>query len=287
MKAGGKIVLTPQPVIMIKPNICLIKSYETGATVDPFIVKCLVDWLLDNYDVQRIIIGEADATVLSIDIAFKVLGWEEVFRHYPRVKLQNLSRDETVAVKLNGRYFAELNMPRSMMEANYVISVGKLKTHGMTGVTGILKNQYGANPIKYKAQYHARLDDVICDLTAARVPDLCLVDGIIAMEGGTGPVNGIPRAAGLLVAGDDAVAVDDACARIMGFKPRHISHLCQARKRKIGSDRYEVFGREIGEVAARFEFTPGWKKAITRIYRNKWLHAAFGRKKKKTSTGQV
>ena len=53
--------------VMIKPNICLVRSYETGATVDPYLVKCLVDWLLENYDLEKIYIGESDATMLNLN----------------------------------------------------------------------------------------------------------------------------------------------------------------------------------------------------------------------------
>ena len=43
-----------------------------------------------------------------------------------------------------------------------------------------------------------------------------LVDGIVAMEG-NGPVAGDSRPAGLIIAGDNPVAVDAVCARLMGF----------------------------------------------------------------------
>src|SRR5574341_956580 len=221
LKNSSKINISRKANIFIKPNICLVKSYETGATVDPFVVKCLVDWLLQNYDIETISIGEADATLLNIDVAFKVLGWEDAFNHYSNVRLLNLTKDEYIDVDIDGLYFKNLKMSRAYMESDYLISVGKLKTHTMTGITCILKNQYGANPIKYKSQYHPRLDDVICDLNTVKQPDLCLIDGVIAMEG-AGPISGIPNPLGLLIAGNDAVAVDHACARIMGFKPHKI-----------------------------------------------------------------
>jgi uncharacterized protein (DUF362 family) len=43
-----------------------------------------------------------------------------------------------------------------------------------------------------------------------------VVDGIIAMEG-NGPVAGVPKGTGVLVAGMNPVAVDAVCARLMGF----------------------------------------------------------------------
>ena len=85
MKVRNNIKITPKADVMVKPNICLVCGYETGATVDPFIIKCLVDWLLQNYDIKTITIGEADATELNVDVAFKVLGWEDTFNHYTSV----------------------------------------------------------------------------------------------------------------------------------------------------------------------------------------------------------
>ena len=271
MREMGKIKIPPKANIMIKPNICLVKGYETGATVDPFIVKCLIDWLLQNYDIETITIGEADATELNVEIAFKVLGWVDTFNQYANVKLLNLTKDEYVDIDLNGLYFKNLKMSKSYMESDFLISVAKLKTHTMTGITCILKNQYGANPIKYKAQYHKNLDEVICDMNKVRLPDLCLIDGIIAMEG-AGPVSGAPNPVGLLITGNDAVATDHACARLMGFNPNKISHLKLAVKQKLGSTDYEVFGERIEDVRTKFEFVPRWKTVVTGIYRNKFIN---------------
>ena len=271
MKDRGKINIPPKANVMIKPNICLVKGCETGATVDPFIVKSLVDWLLQNYDIRTITIGEADATELNVNVAFKVLGWEDAFNLYSNVRLLNLTKDEYVDVDLDGSYFKNFKMSKSYMESDFLISVGKLKTHTMTGITCILKNQYGSNPIKYKAQYHDHLDEVICDLNQARLPDLCLVDGIIAMEG-AGPVSGIPNPLGLLVVGNDAVAIDHACTRIMGFNPNKISHITLAVKQKLGSTDYEVFGENIEDVRIKFKFVPHWKKIVVGIYQNEFIN---------------
>ena len=266
MKKRGKIKIPQKANVMIKPNICLVRGYETGVSVDPFIVKCLVDWLLQNYDIETITIGEADATELNVEVAFKVLGWEDTFNRYPNVKLLNLTKDENVDIYLNGLYFTDMKMSKSYVESDFLISVAKLKTHTMTGITCNLKNLYGANPIKYKAQYHPHLDEVICDMNKVILPDLCLVDGIIAMEG-AGPVSGAPKPIGVLIIGNDAVATDFACARIMGFNPNKISHLKLAVKQKLGCTDYEVFGERIEDVRTKFEFVPLWKRLAVAIYK--------------------
>lgn len=49
-----------------------------------------------------------------------------------------------------------------------------------------------------------------------------VVDGIVAMEG-NGPQGGDRRAEGLVIAGDNPVAVDAVCARLMGFDPQKLA----------------------------------------------------------------
>lgn len=254
-------------IVFIKPNICLVKGYETGTTVDPYVVECMVKWLNQEYDIKKIIIGEADATELNIDLAFKALEWENIFSKYPNVQLLNISKDEMVDVHLNGIYFKSLKMSKSYMQSDYLISVAKLKTHTMTGITCNLKNIYGANPIKFKAQYHKKLDDVICDLNKVRIPDLCLVDGIIGMEG-EGPTCGVPKPCGILVIGNNPVAVDHLCAKIMGFNPKTISHLRLAAKENLGDFSYDLIDDKFKNTEIKFDFIPFSKKVIQKGYNN-------------------
>lgn len=58
----------------------------------------------------------------------------------------------------------------------------------------------------------------------------CLVDGIVGGEG-NGPLDPTPKAAGVVVAGRNPVAVELACAFVMGFDHRRIPLLCHALDR--------------------------------------------------------
>jgi uncharacterized protein (DUF362 family) len=265
MKDRRTIGLRPSATIVIKPNICFVRGYETGATVDPFIVRCLVDWLTVNYHPAEIIVGEADATSLDVDIAFKMLGWEEALSKHPNVRLLNLSKDAQIEVELDGLFFKKMSMSKSYLESDFLISVSKLKTHSMTRISCNLKNIYGANPTKYKAIFHRHLDKAICDINSVKLPDLCVVDGLIAMEG-DGPISGIPNPLGLLIVGDDPVATDHACARIMGVSPRSVSHVMLAKRQNLGSTEYETFGERIDDVRSKFEFVPVWKRLVRAAY---------------------
>jgi uncharacterized protein (DUF362 family) len=246
--------------ILIKVNLCLLLDCETGATVDPRLVRFLAEWLLERHSIKEIIIAESDATAISADRAFYGLGWDCILSEVPKTRYLNLTSDERVIVKLDGLFFKELEMSRTFMEVDYVISFAKLKTHTMQVITCAMKNQFGALPEKLKVVYHPHLTEVICDLVQVRPPDLCLVDGLIAPEG-PGPVGGIPRLMRLIIGGTDAVATDHLCARVMGKDPRQVPHLRIAAKHNIGRTSYETLGCCVEDVVENFEFIPRWRQA--------------------------
>jgi uncharacterized protein (DUF362 family) len=73
----------------------------------------------------------------------------------------------------------------------------------------------------------AGIDRSILDINAAARPDFAIVDGILGMEG-NGPIQGTPKPCGILVLGDDPVAVDATCCRAMGLRPEKVKYLAAA-----------------------------------------------------------
>ena len=61
------------------------------------------------------------------------------------------------------------------------------------------------------------------DAPARRI--LSVVDGIVGGEG-NGPLDACPKRSGMIVAGSNPVAVDLACARLMGFDYKRLPVLC-------------------------------------------------------------
>jgi uncharacterized protein (DUF362 family) len=258
-KMRDNINIIPGGKALIKLNLCLLKGPETGATVDPRVAKALTEWLLENYDLAKIWLAEADATHLGAEMAFKALGWYEFFKDMQKVEFLNLSKDDTIAVE--GRYIKDLRMSKTMMKVDFLISLAKLKTHTQQKITCIMKNQFGAIPYKYKIVYHPRLAGAIYDATAARFPDLCIIDGLIAMEG-NGPTNGVPRRTGLLLSSNDAISMDHYCARLMGFRPTAVPHLRLAINRNGGPINYEILGGPPKPMNLKFLFLPKWKEVL-------------------------
>ena len=120
-------------------------------------------------------------------------------------------------------------LPRTVLEADFLVSMPKIKTHHWSGVTLSMKNMFGVVPgARYgwpKNILHWKgIQESILDLCATVPVHFVIADGIVAMEG-NGPLNGTPRPLGKIVLADDPVAADATCARLMGFEPVRIVHL--------------------------------------------------------------
>jgi iron complex transport system substrate-binding protein len=90
-----------------------------------------------------------------------------------------------------------LYMSRTVLNADVLISLPKLKMHHWAGVTLSLKNLFGTLPgICYgwpKNELHWRgIPNSIVDINCTRGPNLAIVDGIVGMEG-DGPLHGKAR----------------------------------------------------------------------------------------------
>jgi uncharacterized protein (DUF362 family) len=101
-------------------------------------------------------------------------------------------------------------VPRTITEAEYIVSTCCLKTHGYGGVfTMSLKLSVGVLPEQHMSELHgsAYMRDMIAEINLAYTPDLIVLDGIKAFIDG-GPSQGTVRDGDVMLAGTDRVAVD-------------------------------------------------------------------------------
>jgi uncharacterized protein (DUF362 family) len=164
----------------------------------------------------------------------------------------NVDDLERVLLKTQASRLRELYFPKTVRGVDFLVSLPKLKTHHWAGVTLSLKNMFGVIPGSCygwpkNILHWAGIDRAILDINAAVRPDFAIVDGIIGMEG-NGPIQGVSKSAGVLIAGDDPVAVDSTCARIMGLAPEKISHIAQAATLLGHIDTQKI--RQLGESVA-------------------------------------
>lgn len=146
-----------------------------------------------------------------------------------------------------------------VLAAEGVVSLPKLKTHGLTRLTGAVKNQFGCIPGLSKSSYHARLPDpfdfgtMLVDLNTLIKPRLYIMDAVMAMEG-NGPRSGNPRKLGVLLLSQDPVALDAVACRIIDLNPAFVPTSEPGERSGLGTyhfENIEVVGDSIDNFICR------------------------------------
>lgn len=165
-------------------------------------------------------------------------------------------RGVTHTTALLNRRFVIAN---GILDAAGMISLPKLKTHGLTRFTGAVKNQFGCVPGLLKSQFHVKLADphdfgtMLVDLTTLLMPRLYIMDGIMAMEG-NGPRNGNPRKLGVLLFGTDPIALDAIACRIIDLDPEFVPTSAPGEKAGLGTyhlENIEVVGDKLDSFVVK------------------------------------
>jgi uncharacterized protein (DUF362 family) len=178
----------------------------------------------------------------------------------------NLDEAGPVPLKTRASALKELWLPKSVLNADFVVSMPKLKTHHWVGVTLALKNMFGIVPGSCygwpkNVLHWAGISRSILDINGTVRPDLAIVDGIIGMEG-NGPIQGTAKPCGVLVVGDDPVAVDATCARIMGLRPERIQYLAKAGTLlgHLNEEKVRQLGEPISAVRTPFAVLESFRR---------------------------
>ncbi|MDQ1350886.1 MAG: hypothetical protein QG657_1188 [Acidobacteriota bacterium] len=164
---------------------------------------------------------------------------------------------QTVApVSFPGALLAkQLRLAAAVLEADGIISIAKMKTHGFTRITGAVKNQFGCLPGLQKAEFHVKMPDVydfsrvLVDINSylkARLR-LFIMDGIVAMEG-NGPSGGEPAAMKVLLFSTDPVALDAVFCRLIDLDPEFVPTMKFGEESGLGvykPDEIQIIGDDI------------------------------------------
>jgi uncharacterized protein (DUF362 family) len=182
---------------------------------------------------KAVVVGEGPGHQRDTQLVLSQSGYEEELKLY-KIPFVDLNRDELVRTRMVASY-TDLNylwLPKTMLRADFVVSMPKVKAHHWSGVSLSMKNMFGVVPgNKYgwpKNILHWKgIQQSILDVCATVPIHFVIADAVIAMEG-NGPLNGNPRPLWTVVLADDPVAADATCARLMGFEPERIPHIHEA-----------------------------------------------------------
>src|SRR5205823_4851668 len=211
--------------IVLKPNLV---EYHRDKVINtnPRVVGAVIE-LCQREGAADVIVAEGPGHWRNLEYLAAESGLGDVLNQYD-VRLVDLNHDEPVKTLNLGRLtgLEYLYLTRTVTSADVFISLPKLKTHHWAGATLSLKNLFGTLPgICYgwpKNELHWRgIPNSIIDIALTQTPHLAIVDGIIGMEG-DGPLNGTAKHVGALVMGNDLVALDATCCRLMELDPEQI-----------------------------------------------------------------
>jgi uncharacterized protein (DUF362 family) len=251
--------------ILLKPNLV---EFEPGSCINthPMLVHAAYE-AFRSLGAARITIAEGPGHRRNtLDLAESagyfqtVPGFEDRF--------VDLNLDEVTRVRPRRQFsgIKKLYLPNSVLGADLLVSMPKMKTHHWAGATLSMKNLFGTVPSGIygwpkNVLHWAGIDESIADLHAAYPRQLAIVDGIIGMEG-NGPIQGSPKHAGVLVAGTDPAAVDATCCRIMKIDPFQIHYLRLVSGEgdtRITQRNILQIGESIESVATPFELIPEFR----------------------------
>ncbi len=218
--------------VLLKPNLV---EYSPVAPINthPTVIAAAVDGFY-RMGAARVVVGEGPGHVRDIDLLLDESGVRDPLTAVGKTEFVDLNNDTVhrVATTTSLTTLSELWLPETLLAADVVVSMPKVKTHHWAGVTLSLKNLFGVVPGSVygwpKNILHWQgIDNSILELAATVPIHYVIADGIEAMEG-NGPLHGDLRHLGCLVFADDPVAADAACCQLLGIAPLTIRHLANA-----------------------------------------------------------
>lgn len=229
-------------VVVITPNFVKDLPPECGVVTGNNTLRTLIAFI-KGLNPRRIIMACGSGSKETRDILDE-LG------------ITGLIKQEGIEfVDLNHGPFTEINLSHSfpdrtkintlLNEMTFHISFTQLKQHEEAVISACIKNvalswppaEEHGHP-KKNCGIHEDLHGFIRAMAEIIPIDLSILSTMPAMVG-TGPINGIAKNAGIVIAGTDPVSVDTIGARLLGYKPQAVNYLYQSINAGIGKGKLE------------------------------------------------
>ncbi len=233
--------VSPGERILLKPNLLSPSPPEKAITTHPAVVRAAIDLVREAGG--KPFIGDSPGLGSLIKAAERA-GIREVAE---QGGVELVEFDQALGVKVPSDFrFKRIEVAQAALQADGIINLPKLKTHGQMALTLCVKNMFGCMPGRRKAQWHfqAGVDrdpfaQMLLELYEIMKPRLNILDGILGMEG-NGPGNGgSPRWTNLIAASADGMALDRVVAEIVGFLPAWVPTIKVAQEKGISRFEWE------------------------------------------------
>lgn len=194
----------------------------------------------------------------TLDLADAAGYFSTISRFEDQFQDLNFDTVERLTLSKPHSRLTELYLPKTLLGADLIVSLAKMKTHHWAGATLSMKNFFGTVPGSVygwpkNVLHWAGIPECIADLHNIFPHHFGMVDGIVGMEG-NGPIQGSAKFAGVIAGSRDMVALDATCCRIMGIDPARVKYLqLSAGNGQIDAANVQQSGETLASVQTDFE----------------------------------
>jgi uncharacterized protein (DUF362 family)/Pyruvate/2-oxoacid:ferredoxin oxidoreductase delta subunit len=220
--------------VLLKPNLLQARPPEDMVTTHPHVLEAIIMAVKELGGIP--VVGDSPGGPAGDrERYWQVSGMGAVCRRHG-VEILNFEKEGSYQKHRNER---EYYLAKPALDCDLLINIPKIKTHGLIIFTCAVKNIYGVVPGSTKVEYHKKalqpseFAKLVIDIYALAQPGLNIVDGVVGMDG-NGPSSGDPRELGMILAGEDGVAMDSLICHILGRKPLQITTNRIAREQGLG-----------------------------------------------------
>ncbi|MFZ2146661.1 MAG: DUF362 domain-containing protein [Sedimentisphaerales bacterium] len=230
---GMEKFIRPGDTVLLKPNFIAPRSRRHATQTHPAVIIETAT-LLKDFGAKPFV-GDSPA-------------WGNVFTCVKALKLEEPLKKLSVPVK-------QLDKPKKCrigtkntivgissvaLDADVIINLPKFKSHQQLVATFAVKNMFGCISGKRKALWHFAKGgnpndfcELLIDIFKFLNPALTIIDAVVAMDG-QGPIRGRTRPLGWLIGGNDPIACETICAKLVGIEPENVPIIKTARQIGFG-----------------------------------------------------
>lgn len=250
----------PDNKVLLKVNLVAGHAPEKRVNTDPAIIKAVADLVLKCGGKPFI----ADSP-----------GIENFNRAAERAGIAQAARDLNIPfieltepVKLNFKNkntahdFKKIEVAKLAANADVIINLPKLKTHGQMTLSLGVKNMFGCIAGRAKAAWHYNVGlsrdkfaSLLIDIYNGLAPALTIIDGVIGMDG-DGPTSGTPYKYNLIGAAEDALLLDFVLCKMTGVKLENFALWRAAKLKNLPQCDFNLIKNALaGDFDADYKFS--------------------------------
>ena len=228
--------LRPFGRTLVKPNLVASGPLFEHAYTRPEFTEGVLRALQDRAgpNITELAVGERCGITVPTRAAFLTASYNPMLK---RVGARRYCFEEETQVEIPLTHPDRLRnfiyAPAPVAKADFFVNCPKFKAHPWTTVTFGNKAYIGLQDDRHRLIDHDhRLDQKIADLQYILQPQFLCIDAIVAGEGRM--LTPIPFDLNLVIMGNNQVAFDAVCCRIIGVDPLKVAHIRLAHERGFG-----------------------------------------------------